>query len=58
VSNVEEAEWVLGAGLDNVESLTLYRIIPLDTPANSEFLYRQGYPNCHFGIYQDIILST
>jgi hypothetical protein len=41
-----------------MESLASYRIISLDCPANSDSLYWQGYPKCHFGIYQDIILST
>jgi hypothetical protein len=58
VSNVKEARWVSGAGLDSMESLVAYGIVSLGCSANSYSLYWQGYPNCHFGIYQDIILST
>jgi len=41
-----------------MESLVAYGIVSLGCSANSYSLYWQGYPNCHFGIYQDIILST
>jgi hypothetical protein len=39
VSNVEEAGWVSGVGLESMESLALHRIISLDCPANSNSLY-------------------